>query len=322
MEIATLDEAIEKIRKQQETLQDAMDKEKNQLQIIIDNLEDYRDKWQSVADEYEIVQKEMMAKAILGADWENQILAGRTDVLNTFKENYISIQQAIADAAWNSANEQIKAAQEAAKEAGGTPQTAPTVTTNSKPKTTVSGGGVGTGGFLNSNILKNRVFKLYGSGTDNAKKGIHLVSEHEKGDEIIIRNDQSAVVAHGEQLYPFEGGEKVLKASEAEKIIANTGNLIPLEGITFGKDENAVHFPAVELMKNMLSSMPSYSNMVQIPNFQMPKFDFVMNRSETTPVIQNINLTLPNVTNDSGYERIKKELRQMQIDAYQFAHRR
>ena len=37
---------------------------------------------------------------------------------------------------------------------------------------------------------------------------------------------------------------------------------------------------------------------------------------------QNVNITLPNVTNTSGYEKIAKELKQAQLDALQVAHRR
>lgn len=117
--IADIDASIKKLEEQQKSLQEALDTEKEQLQEIIDNLSEYRDKWQEVADEYEIRQNELMANQILGADWEKNILDGRTDVLENFKNQYISIQQAIIDAAWNSANEQIKAAKEAEKASAG-----------------------------------------------------------------------------------------------------------------------------------------------------------------------------------------------------------
>lgn len=109
IELAKLDDAIEQIELQQETLEEAMKKETEQLQEIIDKLSDYRDKWEEVAKEYEILQNELLAEQMLGADWEQKILDGRADVLNDFKAEYISIQQAIADAAWASANAQIEA---------------------------------------------------------------------------------------------------------------------------------------------------------------------------------------------------------------------
>lgn len=308
----------------------------------IEYYEALKEQWSSISDAYEQSVEDQYAAMLLGQNWESQVLSGRIDTLNNFKSEYIAIQQALADAAWESANEQIKAAQEAAKGAGGS------TGSSSKPQYEVvyEDGAVSVknedgsvkifdnkdeaqayADKLSEGIPENEpsyyvYTKKYASGTTNAQKGVHLVSEKEHGDEIIVRNDKSAVLAKGEQLYPFEGGEKVLKASETEKILCNTGNLIPMEGITFGKGKNAVHFTQEEWMNKLQSVMPSFSSMVQIPKFQMPKGDFVTNRSETTPVVQNITLTLPNVTNNSGYERIQKELKQMQIDAYQFAHRK
>ena len=50
-------------------------------------------------------------------------------------------------------------------------------------------------------------------------------------------------------------------------------------------------------------------------------FDFSKLPSTTQSVVQNINLTLPNITNQTGYENLRKELHQMQIDARQRAYR-
>ena len=72
------------------------------------------------------------------------------------------------------------------------------------------------------------VYKKYASGTDNAEKGWHIVSEDNIGDEIVIDNNGNAFIPHGEQLYNFDGGEKVIKASETKKILDNEGNYIPL----------------------------------------------------------------------------------------------
>lgn len=48
----------------------------------------------------------------------------------------------------------------------------------------------------------------------------------------------------------------------------------------------------------------------------------VIKNNSSTPVVQNINLTLPNVTNESGYNRLVQELQGLQLDALQFAKRR
>ncbi|MGN0432804.1 MAG: hypothetical protein ACI4EQ_10665, partial [Lachnospiraceae bacterium] len=51
------------------------------------------------------------------------------------------------------------------------------------------------------------------------------------------------------------------------------------------------------------------------------RFDFSKLPGSTQSVVQNINLTLPNITNRTGYENLQKELHQMQIDARQQAYR-
>ncbi|WP_288684187.1 hypothetical protein [uncultured Eubacterium sp.] len=70
-----------------------------------------KSKWSALSDEYENKQNEMFASQVLGANWENDVLNGRLSTLDGFRTQYISVQQAIADAQWQSANEQIKALQ-------------------------------------------------------------------------------------------------------------------------------------------------------------------------------------------------------------------
>lgn len=64
----------------------------------------------------------------------------------------------------------------------------------------------------------------YATGTTNAKKGFNLVSE--KGDEIIKDNDGNIILARGEQIFPFEGGETVFNAAKTAELL--NGNLMPL----------------------------------------------------------------------------------------------
>lgn len=47
-------------------------------------------------------------------------------------------------------------------------------------------------------------------------------------------------------------------------------------------------------------------------------------KTNNTPVMvtQSVNITLPNVTNNSGYENLTRELNRLKLDAYQFANRR
>lgn len=85
----------------------------------IDYYQKLKEQWNSISEEYERQKDRQNAAMVLGKDWESSVLSGRIDTLNKFKDGYISLQQQIVDAAWNSANEQIRAAKEAEKAAAG-----------------------------------------------------------------------------------------------------------------------------------------------------------------------------------------------------------
>lgn len=64
----------------------------------------------------------------------------------------------------------------------------------------------------------------YATGTTNAKKGFNLVSE--KGDELIKDKEGNIILAKGEQIFPFKGGETVFNADKTAELL--NGNLMPL----------------------------------------------------------------------------------------------
>lgn len=78
-----------------------------------------KDKWAEISSSYEEGIDAQMAAALLGQEWEADVLSGRLDKLNSFKTEYENLQQEIVDAAWQSTNEQIRAAEEAQKGADG-----------------------------------------------------------------------------------------------------------------------------------------------------------------------------------------------------------
>lgn len=77
----------------------------------IDYYNKLKEQWQSITEEYDKQMNAQYASQVLGANWENDVLNGRLSTLDSFRTQYISVQQAIADAQWQSANEQIKALQ-------------------------------------------------------------------------------------------------------------------------------------------------------------------------------------------------------------------
>ena len=108
-------------------------------------------------------------------------------------------------------------------------------------------------------------YRRYASGTDNAEKGWHIVSEDNIGDEIVIDNNDNAVIPHGEQLYNFQGGEQVIPADESKEIIENQGNVekIPTK-VVLG--DGTVLTPVSHVMEISDSIRQSMMKNVALPN--------------------------------------------------------
>lgn len=102
MNISRLEEQIEALEKEMEEATKHIDEQ-------IEHLQEYIEQWERVSEEYEEAQNEMLAAQILGAEWEADILATRQDVLENFKNEYIRIQQEMADAAVKAAEAALKA---------------------------------------------------------------------------------------------------------------------------------------------------------------------------------------------------------------------
>lgn len=213
---ARYDMQIAEIEKSVSELEAARDRETGVIDEKISDLEAYRDAWSDVTSAYTEEQENLIAAQILGADWETDILNGRLGILDAFKNQYISIQQAMADAAWQSANEQMKAAKEAEKGASGSQFDAPkigrdekTLPTDDNPQTSGTSNGDGTNLHR---LAKNKVtflrgFKRYASGTQHAEKGLSLVGED--GAEAYFDNHGHAAIVTGPTLIPMEGGEVI-----------------------------------------------------------------------------------------------------------------
>lgn len=107
-----------------------------------------------------------------------------------------------------------------------------------------------------------QVYK-YAKGTNNAKPGIARVSEKEYGDEILIKNDNTATLVRGEQLVNFEGGEKVIPANETKEILKNQGNVESLSDsdVITRKDGSIlkpIHYEYENILTNFIKDNPDY----------------------------------------------------------------
>lgn len=105
-----------------------------------------------------------------------------------------------------------------------------------------------------------QVYK-YAKGTDNAKKGWHIVSEDNP--ELIARNNGEIELVKGEQFYNFEGGETVIPADETKEILKNQGNVESLSNsdVITRKDGSIlkpIHYEYENMLANFIKDNPDY----------------------------------------------------------------
>lgn len=327
---------IENFKDEYTSIQAQIDDNQSMIDSYNEKIEYYeylKEQWSDISKVYDEERDKLYASQILGAQWEKDILSGRLDFLNNFKEQYVLLQQQMAEAAVNSANAIIEANNRinssttsvpsspfsgGSSGGGGTSTPAPapvdphpdkywvyktlgTYSTSGEASSKIGmlGGdqvikvgskylvvkwkkGYTTQGEASSHISflgGNGVYKRYAKGTINARKGLHLVSEDKYGDEIILRNNGTAVVAKGEQFYPFEGGETVINASDTKKLLANMDNLVPLH-------DSANPFARLKLQ-------PIDSNAMVMNHLNLPNYNNLLpvNRdSSTTISIGDIHL--------------------------------
>lgn len=325
----------------------------------IEYYEALKESWNSITDAYETAMNEQLAAQVLGADWESQILSGRLETLQHFRDEYIAIQQAITDATLNAANASVENTNNTGNtgNAGGNNFNVPVPESDSTSKYATykivgNPNGYSSSGLATSQIVPSRgdgivkrgnkwyVYKkintysnagkaqsqivpdggdgfieAYASGTGNAKKGVSLVGE--KGAETIIDNKGNVSLVTQPTLVKMQGSEIVKNAAATKSLLENY-SVVSLE-----KNSPTLKRPSDVMLEQWQKIVPDLSDrLLPATAALLTAHQFTETHSQSTPVVQNITLTLPNVTNNSGYERIKKELRQMQIDAYQNAHRR
>lgn len=93
------------VRDAQQTLQDIkteelinnLEKEQEGIDAEIEKLQEYKEKWQEITSAKETEQNKQLAIALWGQDYERFILQNRISDIESFKNNYVSIQKQIND---------------------------------------------------------------------------------------------------------------------------------------------------------------------------------------------------------------------------------
>lgn len=107
---------ISRLESQIESLEEEMKNATDTLDDQIEKLNEYKEKWNDVADEYEKNQSRMYAEALLGLDWQEEVLDKNESLLLEFQKEYITIQDAIIQKAHESAAAQLEASKGAMAE--------------------------------------------------------------------------------------------------------------------------------------------------------------------------------------------------------------
>lgn len=159
-----------------------------------------KSEWSALSDEYENKQNELLASQVLGANWENDVLNGRLSTLDGFRTQYISVQQAIADAQWQSANEQIKALQALADAAWASANeqiNAAKEAQKAASGSTGSAGSVGSAynvsGMISAGAPTSVINKITGNKSNTSAAA--TADQRKNNSNIIMSNEQKRIIA-------------------------------------------------------------------------------------------------------------------------------
>ena len=131
---------IENFKNKYVSIQQQIDDNSSLIDSYKEKIEYYqnlKEQWSSISDAYKNAQEDQYATMVLGAQWEKDVLNGRIDTLNKFKDEYISIQQAITSAAKEAAQAQAQAnAQAQSSSSSGGSSGSASSGSSTKPSTT------------------------------------------------------------------------------------------------------------------------------------------------------------------------------------------
>lgn len=299
----------------------------------VDYYNKLKEQWSDISSAYEKEQQRMYAAQILGANWEKDVLDGRLDVLSQFRDQYLEIQRQMTQAALDGARARNDAAA-----SGGTGGSGGS-----------SGGGGGStpiqnqqayhvlhlvGGYSTSGEASSKISSFNGKGVYKYKDGKWYVYKEEDYSNLSFGSKSEADDYIKKHLSPagrflvkyyhngLENGLVDFNKKDSNFDLVQKYGLKKYEVPAILKQGEAVMNQ--EQIKNLgeaLRSIPTAATLYKTPDYTKMMSSL---KTNNTPVMvtQSVNITLPNVTNNSGYENLTRELNRLKLDAYQFANRR
>ena len=323
---------IAEIDKSVAGLEEMRDSQKAAIDSMISDLENYKEQWNHISTAYEEAQDSRLAAMILGQNWEADILCMRTDVLTAFTDNYIRLQQQIADAAWESANAQIEAQKEAAKGAEGTtrpaqspgisePPSAPEPAVPKK-KTIISGGG-GNAQKL-AFVRADSTLLRFHTGLKQGPVDSHSFDDDFrlvqraglKSNEVPAILKEGEAVATQEQIRNLAGSLRLTGNSQNNFVLLNGTKLSPLQPGDEMYDLVRKFNTYLENIDGRLEKMlPSavYEQNRQMANAANPSVNSsVVNNKNVQPVsVGDIHITCPGITSQEVARQVGDQLNHM-----------
>lgn len=299
----------------------------------VDYYNKLKEQWSDISSAYEKEQQRMYAAQILGANWEKDVLDGRLDVLSKFRDQYLEIQRQMTQAALDGARARNDAAA-----SGGTGGSGGS-----------SGGGGGStpiqnqqayhvlhlvGGYSTSGEASSKISSFNGKGVYKYKDGKWYVYKEEDYSNLSFGSKSEADDYIKKHLSPagkflvkyyhngLENGLVDFSKKDSNFDLVQKYGLKKYEVPAILKQGEAVMNQ--EQIKNLgeaLRAIPTAATLYTTPDYTKMLSSL---KTNNTPVMvtQSVNITLPNVTNNSGYENLTRELNRLKLDAYQFSNRR
>lgn len=293
----------------------------------VDYYNKLKEQWNEISSAYEKEQQRMYAAQILGANWEKDVLDGRLDVLNQFRDQYLEIQRQMTQAALDGARARNNAVASEGSGSGGS-----------------SGGGGGStastpiqnqqayhvlhlvGGYSTSGEASSRISSFNGKGVYKYKDGKWYVYKEEDYSNLSFGSKSEADDYIKKHLSPagrflvkyyhngLENGLVDFNKKDSNFDLVQKYGLKKYEVPAILKQGEAVMNQ--EQIKNLgeaLRSIPTAATLYKTPDYTKMLSSLKTNNNPVM-VTQSVNITLPNVTNNSGYENLTRELNRLKLD--------
>ncbi len=283
-----------------DSLKAEMENATKSLDLQIGALEAYKGKWNEISGVYEEQQNRLIAAEILGADWEMQVLNGRLDTLRIFTEQYIALQQAQADAAVNAAR--IKAEADAGNLTGGKVGSAPDSQDLKNTDTKLPPPGEGNSSSSSGTYAKRK------PGPGGQHFAVTMREFHDGLDEGYAGNAPSGPSGNQTLKILQAAAQKPQFHADEIPAVLRMGELV----LTPEQQQNIIGNARMAFLRDNNMAIGGNGSQIILQTHTIPN----------TVNIDNITISCPNVTNNTGAEYILKSLQRLPLDTLQYTHRR